>query len=194
MGYVNDGDAQFFLDGGNLKTHAFPQLGIQVGQWFVQQQQAGFGHQSAGQSHTLLLSAGQLTGQTLRIFFQVNQFQHFHDLFQPFLFGHVLDLQRITYVIDDIHMGPYGVTLEHHTDSAFFRRQEKAFFRIGNFLVPDHNHAFRRFLKPGDHPQGGSLAAAGRAQERNKFAVRHFNIKISYRGYIAIPFVYMLKL
>ena len=100
-------------DGRNLKTHAFPQLGIQVGQWFVQQQQAGFGHQSAGQSHTLLLSAGQLTGQTLRIFFQVNQFQHFHDQFQPFLFGHVLDLQRITYVIDDIHMGPYGVTLEH---------------------------------------------------------------------------------
>ena len=45
MSDINNGDTGFLLDFQNLKAHGFTQLSIQIGERFVQQQQAGLSNQ-----------------------------------------------------------------------------------------------------------------------------------------------------
>ena len=57
MRNIHNGDAEFFLQVLDFKPHAFPQLGVEVGQRFVQQQQARLGDKRPCQRNALLLSA-----------------------------------------------------------------------------------------------------------------------------------------
>ena len=58
MGDIKGGDAQPFLKGPELVPHALPQLGVQVAERLVHQQDLGFPYDSAANRHTLPLPTG----------------------------------------------------------------------------------------------------------------------------------------
>ena len=63
MRHVQHGDAQFALDAAQFGAHLHAQLGVQVRQRFVQQQQGRFDDDGARQRHALLLATGHLRRQ-----------------------------------------------------------------------------------------------------------------------------------
>ena len=169
VGDVDDGDAQGGLDFLDLKAHALAELGVQVGQGLVQQQQLRLRDQGPGQGHALLLTAGQLGGQAVRVLAQMDDGQHPADVFLDRLPGRFFDGQRVGHVVKHVHVRPDGVGLEHHADVPLFRGHEG--LPAGDQLVVDVHLAFRGLFKPGDDAQHGGLAAAGGAQQGHEFSV-----------------------
>ena len=63
------------VDAPDLRAHLQPQLGVQVGQRLVHQHQRRLDHDGARDRHALLLAAGQLAGQLVRLRLQPHQRQ-----------------------------------------------------------------------------------------------------------------------
>ena len=74
MSHVKGGDAHLLLDPLDGIAHFHTQLCVQVGQGFIHEKDLRMDDNGPGQSHTLLLAAGQLGGHTL---FQVIDLYHF---------------------------------------------------------------------------------------------------------------------
>ena len=51
---------QLLLQPADLRAHLHPDLGVEIGQRLVEQQDVGVQHQRAGQRHPLLLAAREL--------------------------------------------------------------------------------------------------------------------------------------
>ena len=169
MGHIHHGDAVLPLDFLDFKAHAFPQLGVQVGQGLVQQQQGGLCHQGAGQGHALLLAAGQLAGNALGVLNQVHGLQHTFDLLPDGGLIHFFDGQGIGHIVEHGHVGPHSVGLKHHADVALFRLEKH--LAAGHHLVIEQHAAGGGLLKACDNAQHGGLAAARGPQQGNKFAI-----------------------
>ncbi len=71
--------AELALQGADLDAHFQAQLGIQVGQRFVEQQHVGSDHDRAGQRDPLLLAARQLARQAVGQMVEPHQTQRFVD-------------------------------------------------------------------------------------------------------------------
>ena len=193
MGYIYNGNAQFLLNGQNFKTHAFTKLSVQVGQRFVEKQEAGLSNESTSQSYTLLLTTGKLVGITFAVFTEVNQFQHFLNAFSTFFFSYLLNFQRIANVFSNGHMGPNCIGLEYHTDVTFFRGSEGSFNGRAYAFIADINFTFSCTFKACNHTQGSSFTATGRTEDGDKFAIFYNYIKIVYGSYSAETFIYMFN-
>ena len=57
---IDEGDAGAALQLLQLRAHALAQLGVEIGQRLVEQQDVGLDHEAARQRDALLLAAGQL--------------------------------------------------------------------------------------------------------------------------------------
>ena len=60
------------------------QLGVEIGQRLVEQQDVGLDHERPRERHALLLPARQLARQALREAFEAHQAQHLRDLGRDF--------------------------------------------------------------------------------------------------------------
>ena len=80
------------------------------------------------------------------------------------------DAKSIGHVLEHGHVGPNGVGLEHHREAAFFGAQIDALLRRIDDAAVDADFARRRLLEAGDRAQGGGLAAAGGAEQRQLLA------------------------
>ena len=67
MGHVDRGNAQPFLQIADFRAHLHPQLGIQIGQWLIEQKHLGIAHDGASRRHPLTLAAGQFLGIALQV-------------------------------------------------------------------------------------------------------------------------------
>ena len=99
----------------------------------------------------------------------MDRLQNLRDSGVDFILAHMLDSQRIGHIIKHIHMGPYRVGLEYHSDIPLFRRNKS--FATGDEPVTDPDLTCGGRLKTGYHAQYRGFAAARRAQKRYKFPV-----------------------
>ena len=164
MGDVDGGDAQRLLDAADLGAHLHAQLGVQVGQRLVEQQHARLHNQGAGQGHALLLAAGELVGHALLHAGELHQLQYLRDPLLDLVLGYLAQPQAVGHVVKDIVVGKQRVALEHHGRVPLVGGQ-----RVDG-LAAQVDFALVRRFKAGDHAQRGGLAAAGRAQQRDKGA------------------------
>ena len=74
-------------------------------------------------------------------------------------------LEREAHVVAHAHVRIERVVLEHHRDVAVLGRL------VVHHVVADPQLALGDVLEPGDHAQGGGLAAAGGADEDHELAV-----------------------
>ena len=87
MGHVQGCHPQGLHEALQLETHFRPQLGIQVTQGLVQEQDSGFSHQGSGQGDTLLLPTAQKRCRAIGQVFQMHQTQGVPGLLTHLLVG-----------------------------------------------------------------------------------------------------------
>ncbi|MPM81602.1 hypothetical protein SDC9_128658 [bioreactor metagenome] len=168
-------------EGGNYVPHGLLQLpaqeAVQRGKGLVQHQDARAAQQNSGQGHSLLLPAGQLSGQTLFQPREIQGLQHFSD-FCPPGFAPEPFVQTGLHILLHSHVGKQGVVLKQQAHPALLRRKIDASGAIEQGLSVQDNLALVRPLNPGNAPQSHGLSRAGAAQKGHGLVPRfQLNLK-----------------
>ena len=164
VGDVDGGDAERALQLLQLGARFQPQLGVEIGEGLVEQEQPRLAHDGAGQRAALLLAARQLAGLAVEQMVDL-------DLARGFLHrGLDLGLRQLGHferegdVLVHGHVRVERVALEHHGDVAVAR------IRRRDVLAVDEDPAGGRRVEAGENPQRRALAGAGRAEQREELA------------------------
>ena len=155
-----------------LQPHPGPvaQLGVEVGERLVEQQQARRRRQRPGQRDALLLAARQLVRVALGQVAELDELQH---LAHPLLLGRALDPpqpERVADVLGDGHVRPDRVRLEHDAALPLLRRHERLGRAVEHDAVADRDAAGVGAVQAGDRPQRRRLPAPARAEQRQQLA------------------------
>ncbi|GAA0927677.1 hypothetical protein GCM10009558_040310 [Virgisporangium aurantiacum] len=164
VGDVHRRQPEGLVQPADLGAHLQPQFGVQIGQWFVHQDQCGFQDDGAGDGHSLLLAAGQLARELARLVLEMDQADRLVGAPPHLGPRQPAHLQSEGDVLADGQVREQGVVLEHHAEPAPFRWQ-----RIQpGAVLPDLPAAERQ--QPGQTVERGGLAATGRAEEGDELA------------------------
>src|SRR3970040_1247324 len=168
----NRSDAQRPLEPLDLGSHQHAQLGIEVRQWFVEQQQGGLLDEGPGQGDTLLLAAGELRGLAVHQALDLHLRRGLprpppHLIRRP-----ALQAERERDILENGHVWVERVALEDHPDVPILRGQVVD----RNPIEPDLT--VRWFVDPREHEQCGRLPAAARAQQGYEFAVGYLQAEM----------------
>jgi hypothetical protein len=157
---------------GDLRAHLHPQLGVEVGQRLVHQEHLRLADDRPAHGHALALAARQLLGLAVQ---QVAELQHVGDLGDPAVdlgLVHAPDAQAVGDVVGHAHVRVERVGLEHHGDVAVLGGEGV------DHPVADAHGAAADVLQPGDHAQGGALAAARRPYQDEELAVGNVEVQV----------------
>ncbi len=167
MGHVKRGGADRALHLLDLKPHLDAQLRIEIGQWLVEQEDGRIAHERAAHGDTLALATGKRARLAVEIGFELQHGGCLIDPLADFVLRLAGDFQPVGHVVEDGHMRIERIVLEHHRDVALARLQ------IVDHPPADFHRAGGDALKPGHHAQKRGLAAAGRADNDDEFAIGH---------------------
>ena len=123
------------------------------------------GGQSIGLATVEALAAGKLARPAVEIGGEVEHRRGRLDLLRDLGLRHPGHLQPEADIAAHAHMRVERVGLEHHGQAALRRRQ------VDDVEAVDADDAARDVFEPGDQPQQGGLAAAGRADEDDELTV-----------------------
>lgn len=120
---VQRGAAELAMDAADFGAHFQAQLGIEIGERLIHQDQRRFDDDGAGNRYALLLAAGQLAGQLVHVLRQLHQVERALDAGLDLGGRGAAHEQAEADVPGHRHMREQGVILEHHTEAALFGRQ-----------------------------------------------------------------------
>ena len=106
---------------GDLASHRGTQLGVQVAQRLVQQEDGRVADHGTAQGHALALAAGKRLGLALEQVLQIEDLGSFVHTLVDLVLRDIAQRQTEGDVLVDAHMRIQGVVLEHHGDIAVFR-------------------------------------------------------------------------
>ena len=172
VGHVHGGRAQAALDARHLGAHLDAQLGVEVRQRLVHEERRRVAHDGAAHGHALALATRQVRGLAVEVLLEVEDARGLLDLLVDLLLGHLGELEREAHVVAHRHVRVQRVVLEDHRDVAVLRRL------LVDHLAADQQLAVGDVLEAGDHPQGGRLPAARRADEDDELAVVDLEIHV----------------
>ena len=125
--------------------------------------------QGTGNSHTLLLSAGELAWECLRLICQADTGQKLHGFFPGLVLGHNLQMDRSQrHIVHHIQMVEQIKMLEHHTDVLTHLIDIRVLVR--HVIAVYQNLACRRRLQLVQAAQKGGFTASGGSQENHNLA------------------------
>ncbi len=149
----------------DFASHADAQLGIEVRQRFVEQEDLRIAHDGAAHGDALALAARERRRLAGEILGQVqDRSGGLHPLLDQLLVGAPY-AQRKRHVFRDRHMRVQGITLENHGDVACLGRQ------VGHVAPVDGNPPGVRGLQPRQQAEQGGFPAAGRPDQGQKLAI-----------------------
>ena len=144
----------------------FAQLGVKVGERFIQQDHRRVVNQRPTDGHPLLLATGELVRMAVAKVPQPQLIQHtLHPLFY-LPGGHFTQLQRIGHIVEHRFVRPQGIGLEHQAEVTLFGRDLAARRAVVHRAVADGDPSARRFFQPGHRPQQRGFPASRRPQQR----------------------------
>ena len=138
----------------DLAAHLHAELGVEIGERLVHQEDRRVAHQRAAERDTLLLAAGEFARaafEEVRDVQDLCSVTHLLVDHVPGLFAH---LQREGEIVEDGLVGVERIVLEHHGDVPVLRVE------IGHHPVADKNVAARYRQKPRHEIERRRLAAA----------------------------------
>jgi hypothetical protein len=97
-----------------LDLHLTPEFTVQCGEWFVEEQDPRTSHESARQSHSLLLAARKLVGAPFIEPCQTHQVKSLGDTEGNFFMGDTSDFQPKCHIAEDRQVRKKRVTLKYH--------------------------------------------------------------------------------
>src|SRR5207253_11166436 len=163
-------DLELVVQAPDLVAHLLAQVGVEVAEWLVEQQDVGLHHDGAGQRHALLLAARELGRVAVAQVTHAHHVEDAVDLVADLSTRQAADLEAEADVLGHRHVGPDRVRLEDHRHAALLRGQRAP--GRGDRAPVQLDGALARVEKAGDHAQGGGLAAARRAEQRDELAAR----------------------
>ena len=167
---IDHGRAQAPVQRLDFAAHLDPQLGVEVGKRFVEQEDLRISHDRATHRDPLTLTSGQCLRLALE---QRHQTQDFRRL--AYLPGFLFlrspgKRQRERHVLLDGHMRIKRIILEHHGDVAALRRE------IIDHLFADGNLPAGDFLQAGDHPKQCRLATPRRSHKHDELTIAEIGV------------------
>ena len=156
----------------DLGAHLVAELGVEVGQRLVHQEDLRAADDGAADGDTLPLAAGQGLGLTVEVLRDVEDLGGLFDLAVDLRLGDLLQLEGEGHVIIDGHVGIERVVLEDHGDVAVLRGH------VVHELAVDVQLALGDLLQTGDHAERCGFAAAGRADEDDEFLVLDVEVEL----------------
>jgi hypothetical protein len=172
VGDVDGRGLEVALELGDLGPHLHPQLGVEVRQRLVHEEHGGIPHDRPPHRHPLALAAGQLRRPAVHPVLELQGAGRLADPLLDLGLGQLGQLEREADVLLDGHVGVERVVLEHHRDVPLLGRQ------VVDDPVADAQLAGRDALEPGDHAQGGRLAAPRRAHQHEELAVLDHEVQV----------------
>src|SRR5437773_4237425 len=164
---VDHGGADPALEPADFHAQPLADLGVEIGERLVEEQHARLHHDSARETHALPLAAREPGGLPLRYsrgVADLHEVEGGHDLAQDVRPREALAPETVRDVVEDAHVGPQGVVLEHHGRPARLGRQR------GDVVATKENAT----SVDGDEARDGSeqrgLPAAGWAQDGGELA------------------------
>ena len=157
-----------------LGTHLVTQLGVQVGQRLVHQEDLGVTHDGAADSDTLALAAGERLGLTVEVLGNAQNLGSRANLAVDLVLGDLLELERKRHVLVHRHIGVQSIALEHHGDVAVLGRH------VVDALAVDEHIARGNVLQAGDHAHRRGLTAARGANEDDELLVVNGEVEVLY--------------
>jgi len=118
VGDVHRGGAAVAGQGGDLDPEPLAQVGVEIGQRLVEQQQAGPGHHGASQRDPLLLAAGELVGIAGCQCAEPDPLENLVGAAGGFGARQAAAAKRVADVAQHTQVWPQGVVLEHHGEVA----------------------------------------------------------------------------
>ena len=181
VGYKQGCDACFSLNILYQLTHLLAQIGIEVAQGLIQQQNGRLQYQGPGQTYALLLATGQLVDFALP---QAVKFRQLHD-FPNFKTGipalKPLHTHSESDVLGHIHKREQKGLLEYHDRIALFRRQ------ILDRLPVNYDFTLMRMDQTGYGLEDRRFAGSTGPQQCDHFPIVNLEIQISNDRCAAIP-------
>ena len=150
-------------------------------------------YDGSGDSHALLLAAGQLGGVTVGILLNPHSFQGIHHATFGFFLGHLLHVQHKGHVLENRHVRPKSIRLEHQIHAALSGILKVKFLGVYYQMTVHFDGAALGLLQAGDHAQGGGLAAAAGPQQGHEFSVIHRQVQIFQNMVGTVKFINILQ-
>ena len=149
---------------GDLDAHLDAQLGVEVAQRLVEQEDARLAHDGAADGDALALSTRELTRLALEQWLDLEDVGGLLHALGDLGLGHARRFETEGQVLVNVHVRVECVGLEHHCNAA----AGGGYFV--HALAVDQQIAAADRLEPRDHAQQRGLAAAGRADEHGELA------------------------
>src|SRR5690606_340788 len=163
----------------DLHAQVRAELGVEVGQWLVEQEHIDVAHQGTANSHTLALAAGEVGRLAVEQRLDLQDFCGAGDATLDLVLLHASDAQAKAEVPLNRHLRVERVGLKHHADAAVLR------FKPGDVLAADENLAVGDVQQPGDAVEQGRLAATGRSEQDDELALCDVEVKMLEHLHIA---------
>src|SRR2546421_554917 len=146
--------------------------GVQIGQWFVHEDEGRFDHDGPGDGDPLLLTAGQLTGQPVGVLAQLHQAQRLVHPTTGLVPADTPHVEAEAHVAAYRHVREERVVLEDHAEPALLR-----WLRVDPLLVQPDAAAGQR-QQSGQAVERGRLAAPRRAEQRDELATGDLQVQV----------------
>ena len=184
----NERYAKALLHFFKLYLHALAQLQIKRAERFVKQKHLRAVHERPRYGNALLLPARKLIYPALAVALQVNKLQHFVHAGVNLMRAQLLYLQAERNVIIYVKVRKQRVFLKNGVYAALERRHG------GNILAVYEYFALRGHGEARYKAQHSGLSAAGRAEQREEFAVPYIKGNVFQRVVLAVGFAYIHKI
>ncbi|MNL09553.1 hypothetical protein D3C87_1303190 [compost metagenome] len=164
MRHIKAGRADPAVKFSQFMTQRVAELGVEVRERLVEQQEAWLHDNGARQRHALLLPAGQLPRHAVHQAGKITDFKRMGDAARALVLRDLLHLQAETEIFGNRHMREKRIGLKNHGDVTRFRR------RLIDTLAAQPDFASRRLADAGEDAQKRGLAAARGAENGDEFA------------------------
>ena len=171
VGNVDEGGVDLLAQLDDLRAHLVAELGVEVGERLVHQEDLRVPDDCTADGDTLALAAGQRLRLAVEVLGDVEDLGGLTNLAVDLRLRGLLQLQREGHVIINGHVGIQSVVLEDHGDIAVLRSN------IVHKLAVDIQFALGDLFQTCNHAQRRRLTAAGRADENDEFLVRDVEVE-----------------
>ena len=175
VGHVQGGDTQLTLQSGDLGTGLHTELGVEVGQRLIHEEDLRLTDDCTAHSHALTLATGQSLRLTIKVLGQVEDLSGLLDALADLFLRSAGDLQGEAHVVGHGHVRVQSVVLEHHCDVAVLRLHR------GDVLATDEDASLVDLFEACEHTQGRRLTATRRADQHQEFAILDVEVQIIHR-------------
>ena len=179
MRNVDEGRLQALMQLGDLGTHLHAQLGVEVGERFVHQEDLRVADDCTAEGDALTLTAGQSLRLTVEQLLDAQNLRRFANQLVDFVLRLLAQLQTKRHVVVHGHVRIQRVVLENHRDIAVLRRN------VVDQTVADVQLTFGNLFKTRDHAQRRGLAAAGRTDQNDKLLILDVQAEIGNSSNVA---------